>query len=206
MLDDPEVALMFARKTTETVCKILYFDKISQHVPPPIGLEDLLAKLKHGKHLPPRLEIQFRTIQSHGNFGSHDQGDDSDEITADDVAPCVKSLDLVSKWLLEKYLSEDYRTIVVLPDSKPVTKQLLKGIPDKTLRFLLNVSESTSVDDARAAFETFAAGRDGDWRRLWSEFQAQWQKKSTPPTHSPKSSAALEALRKLAQRSAPGAS
>ncbi len=128
MLDDPEVSLMFARKTSEVICKIIYFDKISQHVPPPIGLEDLLAKLKHGKHLPQRLKIQFRTIQSHGNFGSHDQGDASDEITVDFVEPCIKSLDFLCQWLRKDYLCGKYQTE---PLPEDLAKKLTKDAPKR---------------------------------------------------------------------------
>jgi hypothetical protein len=124
MESDPEVALMFARKTAETVCKILFKDKISEHVPPPTKLEDLLDKLRHGKHLPQRLELQLRTIQSHGNFGSHDQGDDSDEISADYVEPCVKSLDYLCKWLLKEHLGGQYQTA-------PLPKEPKKDSPAK---------------------------------------------------------------------------
>ena len=119
MASDPEVGLMFARKTAEAVCKIIYFDKVSEHVPPPTALEDLLVKLKHGKHLSKHLELQLRTIQTHGNFGSHDQGDDSDEIGMDYVEPCIKSLDYLCKWLLKDYLRDEYKI-------KPLDKEVVR--------------------------------------------------------------------------------
>lgn len=124
---------MFARKTSEAICKILYFDAVSQQVPPPTALEDLLAKLKHGKHLPQRLEIQFRTIQSHGNFGSHDQGDESDEIDSHFVECCIKALDYVCTWLQEKYLEPAYQMSVAPPAKRrdvagKIGKTLLRPI------------------------------------------------------------------------------
>lgn len=130
MLDDPEGALMFARKTSEAICKILYFDKVSQQIPPPTSLEDLLGKLQHGKHLPQRLAIQFRTIQTHGNFGSHDQGDESDEIDSHFVESCIKALDYVCTWLQEKYLKPTYQLSVA-----PLVKR--QDATGKTVRTLL---------------------------------------------------------------------
>ena len=198
---------MFARKTAEAVCKILYVDKISEHIPPPTALEKLLEKLKHEKHLSKQLELQLRTIQTHGNFGSHDQGDDSDEISAEYVEPCVKSLDFVVKWLLEKHLPADYQTKKHHQGAKSVTNRLLKSVPDATLRFLLSISPSVSVDDVRAAFEAFAVGRTGDWRRLWNEFEGQWnRKKSVPPTNHAKTRSLLDELRNLKPRAATGKS
>lgn len=190
--------MMFARKTAEAVCKILFKDKISEHVPPPTALEDLLDKLRHEKHLPKRLELQLRTIQSHGNFGSHDQGDDSDEISADYVEPCVKSLDFVCKWLLEKYLLPDYRTIAVLPESKPPASPSIKALPDGTIRILLGIPPSASVEKIRLEFDKFTVGRTGNWQKLWKEFEAHLKrKKLVAIADEARTRAIIEKIRKI---------
>jgi len=109
MLDDPEVALMIARKTAEAVCKIVFHDKVSQNGIP-TGLDVLIQQLNKATDLPKKLNLHLLNIQQHGNFGSHDQGDESDEIDADFVAHCITSLDYVCKWLQSDYLGAEYQS------------------------------------------------------------------------------------------------
>jgi Domain of unknown function (DUF4145) len=96
MDSDPEVTLMLARKTAEAFCKLIFLEHISADVGN-ATLEPLIEQIVKGKHLPKRVITHLRTIQVHGNFGSHDQEDDS-FIDAEYVTPCVHSLDYVCKW------------------------------------------------------------------------------------------------------------
>jgi len=115
---DPEVSLMFARKAAEAICKILHIDKISPNIPPKDTLGQLLDKLMHGKHLDPRVVVSLTSIQSHGNYGSHDQGDDSEQIDREFVESCMKSLDSLCNWLLKKYLRGQYKSVELPKEPK----------------------------------------------------------------------------------------
>lgn len=103
MESDPEVSLMLARKAAEAIAKFLY----REHVHPEAGtmmLEKLIEQLTTNKQVPKSILLHLRTIQTHGNFGAHDQDDDNEAITSDYVLPCLNSLDFVSAWLASKYL------------------------------------------------------------------------------------------------------
>lgn len=59
--------------------------------------------------------------------------------------------------------------------TKATSSGLLRNVPDNTLRFLLNYGEAQSTDAARAAFEAWAAGKGGEWKRLWPAWLAQYK-------------------------------
>src|ERR1035437_9836804 len=64
---DPETALMHARKAAEAICRQLFMREIS----PTVGnlmLDDHIQKLQSADVLPRSMVIQFRTIQSSGNY------------------------------------------------------------------------------------------------------------------------------------------
>jgi hypothetical protein len=99
---DPEVTLMFARKATEAVLKAIFVARVSENVGD-LMLNDLIDKLKRGKHLPKSIETHCRTIQFHGNFGAHDQEEENQAITTGFAQPCIHSLDYVCEWFRKTY-------------------------------------------------------------------------------------------------------
>lgn len=90
---------MLARKTAEAICKLLFIEHITADAGS-ATLDRLIERLVTGKHLPKRVVTHLRTIQVHGNFGSHDQ-DDDDFIDQDYVQPCIHSLDYVCRWFFD---------------------------------------------------------------------------------------------------------
>ncbi len=137
MLDDLEVALMIARKTAEAVCKIVFYDKVGQNNVP-TGLDMLIQQLNKATNLPRKLNLHLLNLQQHGNFGSHDQGDESDEIDADLVAHCITSLDFVCMWLQSDYLGAEYRSSSTPPPASPpvVSEKLIHLRPPFTVKQL----------------------------------------------------------------------
>jgi hypothetical protein len=139
MLDDPEVAVMISRKTAEAVCKIVFRDKIKpsdpSNVPP--ELDVLITQLNKGNHLPKKLTLHLLNIQQHGNFGSHDQGDESDELDSEFVEHCIQSLDYVCKWLQEDHLGTEYKPHPMPPAKQPkATEKLVYLEPPFTVKDL----------------------------------------------------------------------
>ena len=102
-LDDPEPTLMSARKVAEAICKQIFIQKFQRN-PGQMLLEDMLQKLEAKNLLPEHINI-LRTIQSYGNFGVHDQGEDAEPITMADIQPCVSALDTLVNWFKEYYYS-----------------------------------------------------------------------------------------------------
>jgi hypothetical protein len=101
---DPEVSLMLARKAAEAICKAVYCDRVN----PEAGnlmLDRLMEQLSGGRHIPKRVLTHLRTIQLHGNFGSHDQEEENEAIDSKYILPCVSSLDYASQWFLDEYLA-----------------------------------------------------------------------------------------------------
>src|SRR5438067_9202459 len=100
---DPEVALMLARKTAEAICKVIFLEKMKEDRGV-LMLERLIEQLAAGKHVPRGILTHLRTIQLHGNFGAHDQGDDNTEIDINYVRPCMQSLDYACDWFFDKFV------------------------------------------------------------------------------------------------------
>jgi len=95
---DPEIALAQARKSAEAVCKQIYRQEGMEKGARPAGrmmLDDLIGSLERGRRVPRHIGIALRTIQAFGNFGTHDQGLDSEHITAEYIRPCLAALGTV---------------------------------------------------------------------------------------------------------------
>jgi hypothetical protein len=110
---NPSAALWQARVSAESICKRIYVDLGLEKSGKPAAkqeLDSLIQALAH-KVFPDRICILLRTIQSFGNFGSHDQGDESDQITGEYVEPCLTALSSVVKWYFSEYLQVKESTI-----------------------------------------------------------------------------------------------
>jgi len=142
--EDPEIALNQARKSAEAICKQIYvhsgFHKKSKPVEK-MMLNDLLQVLTREKVLPRRIAISFGTIQAFGNFGTHDQGSESEKITEDYIKPCLHALSTVVNW----YFSEFHGRV---PELSSVS------------------IESENVSSAPRIVETRAAKMDGALKKL----------------------------------------
>ncbi len=94
---DPEVSLVLARKTTEAICKFVYYTHVSENTSY-LTLEKLLTDLSKNRIIPRKILTPMRTVQSYGNFGAHDQEDDYEEIDETYALPCLSSLEIIMKW------------------------------------------------------------------------------------------------------------
>jgi len=92
---DPEVCLGLARKTAEAV--LLEIARRERLTAKPT-FESLLQALTAPGLLPGRITVALRTIQGYGNYGSHAHEGFVDEMSAEDVTPCVKALTQLLTW------------------------------------------------------------------------------------------------------------
>lgn len=99
---DPEVALVLARKTTESICKFLYADRISS-VPNSMMLDKLLDELTNNRMVPRKIIAPMRAVQLYGNYGGHDQVEEYGEIDNEYARPCINALNTIIKWFRSEY-------------------------------------------------------------------------------------------------------
>ncbi|MZE79708.1 DUF4145 domain-containing protein [Streptomyces xinghaiensis] len=92
---DPEVFLGTARRAAESILLDIALREAIGSKP---TLEALLTVLS-AKHLvPPKVVLAVRTIQNYGNYGSHAQDAPAEEISAEDVRPCLNALTQLAVW------------------------------------------------------------------------------------------------------------
>ena len=94
---DPEVALVLDRKTTEAICKFLYYSHVSDK-PNSMMLENLLTTFSKDRIIPKKILTPMRTVQAYGNFGAHDQEDEYEDIDETYALPCFHALETIMKW------------------------------------------------------------------------------------------------------------
>ncbi|MER8043361.1 DUF4145 domain-containing protein [Streptomyces sp. NPDC094032] len=92
---DPEVFLSTARRAAES---ILLNIAMQQAVGSKPTLESLLTTLTAKGLVPPKVVLAVRTIQNYGNFGSHAQEAGDEEISSEDVQPCLNALNQLAVW------------------------------------------------------------------------------------------------------------
>jgi hypothetical protein len=96
--DDPEMALIRARKVLEYVVRDVFERRIGEP-PGTRPLEDLVQRLVKDGHLPARHEAYTETIRKLGNVGAHRFGE---AVTAADVYQSLAQLLPILEWYLEK--------------------------------------------------------------------------------------------------------
>ncbi|MFE7460493.1 DUF4145 domain-containing protein [Streptomyces sp. NPDC057554] len=92
---DPEVFLSTARRAAESILLDL---AVRDSLGAKPTLESLLTALSNRKVLPPKMVLAVRTIQNYGNFGSHAHDGPGEEISAEDVRPCLNALTQLAAW------------------------------------------------------------------------------------------------------------
>ncbi|UYQ65625.1 DUF4145 domain-containing protein [Streptomyces peucetius] len=92
---DPEVFLGTARRAAES---ILLDIAIREAIGSKPTLESLLTVLSAKNLVPPKVVLAVRTIQNYGNYGSHAQDSPTEEISAEDVRPCLNALTQLAVW------------------------------------------------------------------------------------------------------------
>lgn len=100
--DDPEAFLWMGRKTAEAICRQIFEKEISPKVGK-LTLDKFIEELVKKDILPRSVQIPLRTIQDYGNFGAHDQGEESKIITKEYAQPCLPALDSLVKWYFLDY-------------------------------------------------------------------------------------------------------
>jgi len=93
-------------------------------------LDSLLNKLIEGQIVPRKIYTPIKTVQSYGNFGSHDQEDEYEEIDADFALPSYNALETIMTWFRDQNSEIEYvmtRGIEELPLSKRSNKMLRRS-------------------------------------------------------------------------------
>ena len=173
---DPETALMHARKAAEAICHQLFIHEIG----PNLGnlmLGDLIQKLHSKGVLPKSMVVQFQTIQTFGNFGSHDQPDDGVDISREFAQPCLQALAVVVQWY-----TETYRKALAPPSQEPaagssVTGTAIQGDASKQTG-VVRTTRRTSPVRARARTQPPSAGTaDADTEHKPAQISpARWRR------------------------------
>ncbi|MEU7433305.1 DUF4145 domain-containing protein [Streptomyces sioyaensis] len=103
---DPEVFLGTARRAAESILLDIAMQEAVGSKP---TLESLLTVLAGKGLVPPKVVLAVRTIQNYGNYGSHAQNAAGEEISAEDVRPCLNALTQLAVWYgqTSKALAED---------------------------------------------------------------------------------------------------
>ncbi|MFE1765750.1 DUF4145 domain-containing protein [Streptomyces angustmyceticus] len=103
---DPEVFLGAARRAAESILLDIALQEAVGSKP---TLESLLTVLAAKDLVPPKVVLAVRTIQNYGNYGSHAQQSSGEEISAEDVRPCLNALTQLAVWYgrTSKALAED---------------------------------------------------------------------------------------------------
>ncbi|GAU65122.1 hypothetical protein SSP35_01_04590 [Streptomyces sp. NBRC 110611] len=103
---DPEVFLSTARRAAESILLDIAMQEAVGSKP---TLESLLTVLAAKGLVPPKVVLAVRTIQNYGNYGSHAQKISDEEISSEDVRPCLNALTQLAVWYgrTSKALAED---------------------------------------------------------------------------------------------------
>ncbi|MDT0460115.1 DUF4145 domain-containing protein [Streptomyces sp. DSM 41527] len=103
---DPEVFLGAARRAAESILLDIALQEAVGSKP---TLESLLTVLAAKDLVPPKVVLAVRTIQNYGNYGSHALQSSGEEISAEDVRPCLNALTQLAVWYgrTSKALAED---------------------------------------------------------------------------------------------------
>jgi len=145
---DPEVALVLARKTTEAICKFVYYTHVSDK-PNSMMLEQLLTTLLKDRIVPKKILAPMRTVQSYGNFGAHDQVDEYEDIDVTYALPCFQALETIMEWFRNQNMDIEWalttnvnniglskRTVEVLKRAKLVSlAELCTKVENELLSF-----------------------------------------------------------------------
>ncbi|MFF2328719.1 MULTISPECIES: DUF4145 domain-containing protein [unclassified Streptomyces] len=92
---DPEVFLSTARRAAESILLDIALQEAVGSKP---TLESLLTVLTGKGLLPQKMVLAVRTIQNYGNYGSHAHDTSGEEISAEDVQPCLNALTQLAVW------------------------------------------------------------------------------------------------------------
>ncbi|OKJ33623.1 DUF4145 domain-containing protein [Streptomyces sp. CB01580] len=92
---DPEVFLSTARRAAESILLDIAMQEAVGSKP---TLESLLTVLTTKGLLPRKVVLAVRTIQNYGNYGSHALEPSGEEISAEDVQPCLTALTQLAAW------------------------------------------------------------------------------------------------------------
>ncbi|MET9494340.1 DUF4145 domain-containing protein [Streptomyces sp. NPDC006552] len=139
---DPEVFLSTARRAAEA---ILMDVAMRQAIGAKPTLEALLTVLGTSAVVPPKVVLAVRTIQNYGNFGSHAHAAAGDEISAEDIQPCLQALTQLASWYSKETASQaDHESrswLAATPRSRCTTR-----LADSTLIVVKAVLLGTGLD------------------------------------------------------------
>lgn len=146
---DPIVSLQQARLAAEAICKqVLSYENGSE-----IGnmmLEQMIASIMSKNIIPKKMVLHVKSIQHFGNYGSHYQTDEVDEISSDFIQPCLNSLSILVNWYFNEYLHvENQVEISKSTNLKKFSLDLKRKLIEETQLERLSFGLSLSTDDER---------------------------------------------------------
>ena len=100
-VDHPETTLNLARKSAELICKRMYFELHQKS--PERSLDITISELEKGT-IPKLVAAHLYAMCKYGNFGSHDQGEESHAVRTEFITPCL----LAYIWCLDWYIFAGY--------------------------------------------------------------------------------------------------
>ena len=100
-IDHPETTLNSSRKSAEIICSsFLFWINCASDKP----LDFVINELEDEETFPIVKEATLYTMCKYGNFGSHDQGEESHAVKTEYIAPCL----LAYIWCIEWYIYAGY--------------------------------------------------------------------------------------------------
>ncbi|MDB4712330.1 hypothetical protein OAF35_06635 [Verrucomicrobiales bacterium] len=101
-IDHPETTLNLARKSAEIICNRFYIE-LNQKAPDK-PLDFIINELEGRGAIPRLVAAHLYTMCKYGNFGSHDQGEESHAVKTELITPCL----LAYIWCLDWYIYAGY--------------------------------------------------------------------------------------------------
>jgi SNF2 family DNA or RNA helicase len=140
--DDPETALMHARKAAECICTDVFSQEIGD--PGNNRLDKLIELLSNKDSIPQRIRIPLKVIQQYGNYAAHVQPD-RESIDRHYIEPCLNALVHVTNWYFHEYLGTEIPAEIVtvnneyipVPAEEPTTPDPAKMADELGLPFPL---------------------------------------------------------------------
>ena len=159
---ETDASLNQARKAVEAICKRIYikegFDKENKPVHK-ISLDELITRFRRetndGKRFMPQVILtHLSTIRDWGNLGSHDQGEETGNITPIMGDNCLRMLSEVVTWCFEEYHDIPLKqlegkgtiTEAVAEEDIPLVETSV-GHPPETQKFRMQEAKTKEVDN-----------------------------------------------------------
>ncbi len=138
--EHPDIAVSRCRKILEMVLVQNHREK--QGEPDSKAMRSVETLLEVGQKLgiiSPLQGLNMRVIQQFGNFGSHFQDGAEDELSLDEIQPCLQATEVLLKWFIPDIDIESFSGKQKAPEVEPEDSPIPEDSGDKvTIRALLH--------------------------------------------------------------------